>query len=135
PPCCRPREGGDPYAVPFRRTAEYGSRPSRSLSSGRALRGPVGSAGTTEEMSPRHRHVLRLLKFLHAFLGAFAPEAGLLDAAERRRRIGNKTAIEADHAEFKFLRNAHATAEILGEQVSHQAIFGVIGALDRLGLG
>jgi hypothetical protein len=28
---CHPRESGDPYAVPYRSTAEYGSRASLSL--------------------------------------------------------------------------------------------------------
>src|SRR5215831_1420782 len=57
---------------------------------------------------PRHRHVLRLLKFLHAFLRAFAAEAGLLGAAERRRRIGNEAPVQADHAEVELFRDAHA---------------------------
>src|SRR5258708_2284008 len=29
--CCRPRESGDPYAVPYRDAAEYGSRVSLTL--------------------------------------------------------------------------------------------------------
>src|SRR5437763_15780222 len=38
-----------PPAVRYCEGRVYGFRPSRSLSSGRALRGPVGSAGMTEQ--------------------------------------------------------------------------------------
>ena len=39
-------------------------------------------ARDTSPSLPAHRHILRLEKFLHAFLRAFAPEARLLGAAD-----------------------------------------------------
>src|SRR6478736_131682 len=81
---------------------------------------------------PAHRHILRLEKFLHALLRAFAAEPRLLRAAERRRRIGDQAAIEADHAEIELLGHPHAAAQILCIEISNQAIFRIVGALDRL---
>src|SRR5512135_1372539 len=57
---------------------------------------------------PRDRHVLCLHELLHALRRAFAAEAGLLGAAERRRRIGDETAVQTDHAEVELFGNAHA---------------------------
>src|SRR5512135_2028037 len=45
---------------------------------------------------PCHRHVLCLHELLHPLRGAFAAETGLFRAAERRRRIGDEAAVEAD---------------------------------------
>src|ERR1043165_6857546 len=58
--------------------------------------------------SPIHRDVLRLHELQEPLVRALAAEAGLLGAAERRRRIGDKPAVEADHAEVELFGNAHA---------------------------
>src|SRR6516164_8306172 len=62
------------------------------------------------DRSPRHRNVLRLRELHQPFVRTFASEAGLLDATERRGRIGDKPTIETDHAEVQFFRHAHAAA-------------------------
>ena len=69
------------------------------------------------------------------FVRAFAADAGLLHAAERRRRIGDQAAVEADHAEIELLGDAHAAAQVLGVEIGDETVFGVVGALDRLVLG
>src|SRR5215471_17548632 len=57
---------------------------------------------------PAHRHILRLEKFHHPLVRAFAAKAGLLGTAKRRRRIRNQAAIEPDHSEIELFRNPHA---------------------------
>src|SRR3954454_18751449 len=76
--------------------------------------------------SPRHRNVLCLQEFHQPLMRALAADAGLLHAAERRRRIGDEPAVEADHTEVEPLGDAHAAAEVLSIQVSNEAIFGVV---------
>src|SRR6516225_2287330 len=80
--------------------------------------------------SPRHRNVLGLGELHEAFMRAFAAEPGLIDAAERRRRIRHQTAIESDHTEVEFLRHPHAAAQVLGIEIGDKAVFGVVGAGD-----
>src|SRR3954464_8490583 len=53
---------------------------------------------------PAHRNVLRLHELQEPLVRAFAAETGLLGAAERRGRVGDEPAIEADHAEVELLR-------------------------------
>src|SRR3954454_16393801 len=45
---------------------------------------------------PTHRHILRLEKLHQAIMRAFAADAGLLHAAERRGRVGHQPAVEPD---------------------------------------
>src|SRR5689334_14004677 len=71
---------------------------------------------------PAHRNVLCLHELQETLMGAFAAEAGLLGAAERRGRIGDKAAVEADHAEVEFLGDAHAAREIVRVEVGDQPI-------------
>src|SRR5882757_439952 len=66
---------------------------------------------------PRHRHVLRLQELHQPFMRAFAADAGLLHAAERRRGVGDQSAIEPDHAELELLRHAHAAGEIFRVEI------------------
>ncbi|MEH2530454.1 hypothetical protein V1277_003175 [Bradyrhizobium sp. AZCC 1588] len=49
-------------------------------------------------LHPGHHHVFDLDIFLHAVMRAFAPQAGLLDAAEGRDFGGNEPGVDADHA-------------------------------------
>src|SRR5215831_2762872 len=53
--------------------------------------------------SPRHRDVLRLQKLHQPFVRALAADARLLHAAEGRGRVGDKPAVEPDHAELELL--------------------------------
>src|SRR5689334_2154800 len=47
--------------------------------------------------SPTGGDVLRLGEFQESLVRALAADAGLLHAAERRRRVGHDAAVEADH--------------------------------------
>src|SRR5262245_16298129 len=85
--------------------------------------------------SPIHRYVLRLQELHQPLMRAFAADAGLLHATERRRRIGDEAAIEPDHAKVELFGDAHAAAQVLGVEIGDQAIFSVIGAADDLVLG
>src|SRR6478736_5795030 len=85
--------------------------------------------------SPRHRDVLRLQKLHQPFVRAFAADARLFHAAERRGRVGDESAVEPDHAELELLGDAHAAAHVLGIEVGNETVLGVIGALDHLALG
>src|SRR5581483_2555654 len=84
---------------------------------------------------PAHRHILRLEEFHHPLVRPFAAKPGLLRAAERRRRIRNQAAVEADHSEIEFLRHPHAATEVLCIEISNQAVFRIVGPLDRLLFG
>src|SRR5262245_3304229 len=81
--------------------------------------------------SPTNRDVLRLQKLLQPLVRTLAADAGLLHAAERRGRIGNEAAVEADHAEVELLGDAQAASEVLRVEVSDKSIFRVIGAPDH----
>src|SRR4051812_41301916 len=83
---------------------------------------------------PAHRDVLRLQKFLQPLVRALEADSGLLHAAERRGGIGDEPAVQADHAEVELLGHAHAAAQVLGVEVRDETVFGVVGALDHLGL-
>src|SRR5262249_28832003 len=85
--------------------------------------------------SPRHRDVLRLQKLHHPFVRPFAADARLLHAAEWGGRVGDQTAVEADHAEVELLGDAHAAIHVFGVEVGDQTVFGVVCALDHLALG
>src|SRR3954469_15511977 len=74
-----------------------------------------------------HREVL-----LDALRPALAAEAGLLDAAERGRRVGDDALVDADHAELQALADADHPTEVGGEGVGDQAVLGVVGHLHRL---
>src|SRR5687768_15351684 len=80
--------------------------------------------------------ILRLHEFRDAMMpSTLAAKAALLDAAEGRCRVGDQAAVEADHAGFHLRGNAHALGNVLRINVSGETIFGVVCALDRLGLG
>ena len=58
---------------------------------------------------------------------ALAAHAGLLDAAERRGRVGDQALVEADHAHLQPLDDAQRAVEVPGEDVADQAVLGVVG--------
>src|SRR6201999_1274972 len=51
-------------------------------------------------ISPARRDVLRFEVLVDPFESALAPQARLLDATERRRRIRDQASIQPDHADF-----------------------------------
>src|SRR6201998_2314583 len=79
--------------------------------------------------------VLGFQVFLDSFETALTPEPGLLDTAERRRRIGDHTAVHAHHARFNRLRHPQRAVQRPGVDVGRQAVFGVVGRGDALFLG
>src|SRR5664279_1193328 len=109
--------------------------PSATVSPSCGIRTSTLFPCSARRVLPRHRHILRLEKFFHAFRRAFAAKAGLLGAAERRRRIGDDTPVQADHTEVELLGHAQAAAEVFRVEIGDQTVFGIIGALDRLVLG
>src|SRR6186997_1263004 len=57
------------------------------------------------------REVLRLEEFAQPVVAALAADAALLDPTERRGRVGDDAAVEADHAGLDALGDAHRTAQ------------------------
>src|ERR1700761_1981258 len=82
--------------------------------------------------SDADRDVFGVEVLLDALVPALAPEAGLLDAAERRLGVGDDALIEADHAGLQPFADADRAFQVAGEDVGDQAIFGVVGGRDRL---
>src|SRR5215207_9559224 len=81
------------------------------------------------------RKVLRLEELHQAVMSAFAPEAALLGAAERRRRVGHDAAIEPDHAGLDSLADGHRPPQVAAADEGHQAVLGVVGPPHGLVLG
>ena len=61
---------------------------------------------------PLDRDVLGLEKLHDAVMRALAADAGLLHAAERRRRIGDEAAVQADHAEIELFGEGQSALQI-----------------------
>src|SRR6266545_6039292 len=74
-----------------------------------------------------HRHVLDLEVLVDALGAALAAEAGLLDPAERRRRVGHHALVEADHAGLQGLNHPEGALEVGGVDVGDQPELGVVG--------
>src|SRR5687767_1116674 len=82
-----------------------------------------------------HCHVLRLEELLEALVASLAADPGLLHATERCSGVRDHSLVEADHAGLEALADADGPLDVAGEQVGHQAVLGVVRALDRLLLG
>src|SRR5450759_1660443 len=78
--------------------------------------------------------VLDLEVLLDALEAALAPEAGVLDPAEGRGRVGHDALVDAHHAELQRLADPQRAREVPGEYIGDQAVFRVVGPLDRLRL-
>src|SRR4051794_31817202 len=96
---------------------------------------PSCGISTSIRASPIQRDVLRLEELHEPLVRAFAADAALLHAAERRRRIRHEAAVQSDHAEVELFRHPHAAAEILGVEIGDEAVLGVVGARDHLVVG
>ena len=59
------------------------------------------------------------------------PKPGLLDAAERRRRVGDDALVEADHAGLQALDHAQGALDIARVDVGDEPELGVVGGGDR----
>src|SRR5918994_729374 len=65
--------------------------------------------------------------FLDALGAALTSEAGVLDATEGRRGVGDHALVEADHAGLKAFAHAQGALEVAGVDVGHEAELGVVG--------
>src|SRR3984885_14475107 len=83
---------------------------------------------------PVDRDVLGLGELQQALVGALSAQTGLLPPAERRRRVGHHTAIDADHARLQRLGRLQRPAQVPAVEVGHQAVLGVVGHGDGLAL-
>src|SRR5262245_1704262 len=105
--------------------------PSATVSPSCGIRMSIGACPVARP-SPDQRDVLGLQKLHQSFMRAFAPDAALLHAAERRGRIGDETAVEADHAEVEPFRHPHAAAKIARVDIGDETILGVVRPLDHV---
>ena len=62
---------------------------------------------------------------------ALAAEAGRLDAAERRRGVGDEPLVEADHAGLELLADAERPLDVVRVDVGDEPVLGVVGGRDR----
>src|SRR5260370_41106766 len=84
--------------------------------------------------TPPHHPVFDLDIFFHAVMRAFAAEARLLDAAERRHFGGDQSGVDADHAGFKRFGNPPDPAEIARIDVGSQPERRIVAHRDHVGL-
>ncbi len=63
-------------------------------------------------------------------MGAFAAQAGLLDAAERCRRVGNQAFVDAHHAGFQRFGHAPHAVDVLAVEIGGQTERRVVGDAD-----
>ena len=61
------------------------------------------------------------------FEAAFAADAGVFHAAERRAQVAQKPAVDPDDAGFEFGGDAVRTREVLGPQRRRQAVADAVG--------
>src|SRR5688500_2381608 len=80
----------------------------------------------------RNGHVLGLQVLEDALVAALAAEAGLLDAAERRRRVGDHALVEPDHAGLEPFADAQGALDVAGVDVGDEPVLGVVGGRDGL---
>ncbi|MNO55579.1 hypothetical protein D3C76_460720 [compost metagenome] len=79
-------------------------------------------------------HVLDLGEHFEAVLPAFATGAGAFHTTERLAQVTYVLAVDEHHAGFDAARQAVGLADVLGPDVGGQAVLGVVGQLQRLGL-
>src|SRR5215212_5471665 len=79
----------------------------------------------------RHRDVLDVQVLVDALGTALAAEAGGLDAAERRRRVGDHALVEADHAGLELLDHPERALDVARVDVGDEPVLGVVGGGDR----
>jgi hypothetical protein len=72
-------------------------------------------------------HVFRLQILLDTLYPSFAAEAGVFDAAEGGRGVGDHALVEADHAGLDALADAQGALQVAGVDVGNEAILGVVG--------
>src|SRR5688500_18868730 len=107
-----------------------------TTSFGRALRkSSLNSSPLTLLVDPSDQDVLHLEILLEAVLRAFAPQARLLHAAERRDLGRDDADVGADDARLHRLGDAEGAAHVAGVEVAGQAELARVGKPDHLRLG
>src|ERR1039457_428977 len=86
-------------------------------------------------VSPGQGDVFALRELEQTVVTALTAEAALLDATERRRRVGYQRSVEPDHAVLERLAEAQPSLQIAGVHIGDEAVLGVIGQGDSLLLG
>src|SRR6516165_6355968 len=76
---------------------------------------------------PVNSYVLRLHELEQAVVAALTAQAGLLDAAERRGRVGHDAPVDPDHAGVQGLGDPQRAAQVGGVEVGHEPVLGVVG--------
>src|SRR5580698_4498466 len=76
--------------------------------------------------------VLGLGVLQQSLVRALAAEAGLLHAAEWRRRVGDHSPVDTHHARFQRFRDPQRAPQVTAVQIGHQPVLGVVGQRDRL---
>src|SRR4029078_5920 len=76
--------------------------------------------------------VLDLEELVDPVVGALAPDAGLLDAAERRALVREDAGVDADDAELERLADAPDAADVPREEVGGEPELGRVRQRDRL---
>src|SRR5688572_17766826 len=97
-----------------------------------AISAPVTRTGLLDAAD---QQILDLEVFLDSVLGAFATQARLLHAAERRDLRREDAAVDADHAGFHRLRYAENAADVAAVEVSGESEFGVVDHRNRFRVG
>src|SRR6185437_7634680 len=80
----------------------------------------------------RDGNVLRLQVLVDPLKTALTTVAGLLDAAEWRRRVGDHPLVAADHADYQRLADAQGTPQVACVEIGDQPELGGVGRGDRL---
>ena len=120
---CREAARADPHALDrlaVRRRAEY------------FMHDPVRRLLVRSQAEAADADIFGVEVVLDALMAAFAADAGLLDAAERRLHRGDQALIDAHHPVFQPFHDPEGAAEIAGVEVAGEAEFGVVGEVDRL---
>src|SRR5207344_2030789 len=84
--------------------------------------------------SPVDGDVLRLGELQQPVVPSLAAQPGLLDTAERRCRVGHDATVDPDHAGLQRLADPQRPPEVSGVEVGDEAVLGVVGPADRVGL-
>src|SRR5438132_10003344 len=82
-----------------------------------------------------HRHVLRLEVLPDALEAALAPEARLLDAAERSGGVGDDPLVEPHHPRLERLAHAERALQVARVDVGDEPVLRAVGRRERLLLG
>src|SRR6266540_3962630 len=125
-----------------RTSTTSGARPKKAShhSEGRgkasASGAPSSTASPRRAQRPRRRRLAGGAAVTRSPASADSPRVGaagggLLDAAERRGRVGDHALVEPDHAGLEALDHPEGALQVAGVDVGDQAVLGVVGRRHR----